>query len=162
VAPPERLPTSAWLLGWASVALEVLRVADRGISRSGPFLVLLSMTLTALVVAWFAAGVLRARMPRLAVVWLLLAAGVLLQLVGLMRGMAGPGALLQLVAAVVQAAALGALCRSAWFRSQREAGRRGAGPEIGAVLALAVVAGALGGLAAPPGDDAPVQLRIGL
>jgi hypothetical protein len=157
----ERLPTSAWVLGWSSVVLQVLRLADRGFTGSGPLLGLLSMTLTAVVVAWFAEGVLRARRVRAAVVSVLLLTGVLLQVAGILQGMAGPGALLQLVAAAVQLVALAAFCRSGYFRAQR-AGRRRAGPEVGSLVALAVVAGALGGLAAPPEGDAPTQLRVGL
>jgi hypothetical protein len=144
------------------VALEGLRLADRGVSRSGP--VLLSVILTALVVAWFASGVLRGRRVRAGIVAVLLVLGVLLQIAGIVSGTVEPGSLLQLAVAVVQLGALRAVCRSGYFRAQQlpAACRRPAGPEIGALLALAVVAGALGGLTAPPGDDVRPQLRIGL
>ena len=78
----DRLPTSAWVLGWTCLLAQVLALAERGVSRSDPFWVVLSMVLGALVVGWVSSGVLCARTGRLIVAWLVFGAGPATDVVG--------------------------------------------------------------------------------
>jgi len=149
-----RLPGSAWVLAWLFLADQVVGVVQRGLSRSDAVWVALSVVLTAVVVRWFAAGVLRARTGRLVVVWVLLALVLLFSLLS--------GDLLALAFAAAELAALGAFSSTDYFRRQRS--RHDATSwDLGGLLAIAVVVGVLGGITAPvDGNDAPMHLRIGL
>ena len=103
----------------------------------------LSMVLSALVVTFFAAGVVRARGVRLAVVAVLLALALVLGLAGLVVHLT----LLGMVTAgfsALQAWLLWHYTRTPWFAWQRT--RPAGGPSLRPILAVAVLAGALGGL----------------
>jgi len=159
-----RLPPSAWAFGWLCLAAQVLALLDRGHSSADAPWVLVSMLLSALVVAWFARGVLTGARGRTAVVYVLLAIGLLLHA---FDAIASPSALdwLGLLIALVQLGALMTYTASDDYQAMRRAG--GARPEavehIGALLVVAVLTGALGGLTADPnGNDSPIQLRVGL
>lgn len=159
---PPRVPGSAWLLGWACLAAQVVSFAGRGATDAESAFV--SVPLNALVVAWVSYGVLRARMVR---TWL---AGIIIGLVSLL-------ALIELVVSpsvvvfahaatsAVALAAFVAYLRSecfAHFRAQPDGG----GPDLAGLVTLAVVVGALGGLTVDdpgPGEgDSGFHVRIGL
>lgn len=149
-----RLPDSAWVLGWLFLGGQVVQILQRGFNQSGPAWVVLSVVLTAVVVRWFAAGVLRARTGRLVVVWILLSLGLLFSLLG--------GDLLVTAFTAAQLVALGVFSSTDYFRIQRTR-NDATSVEIGGVLVLAVVVGILGGLTAQSdGDNPPIQLRVGL
>jgi hypothetical protein len=149
-----RLPVSAWVLGWLFLADQLVGLVQRGLSRSDAVWVVLSVVLTAVVVRWFAAGILRARTGRLVVVWVLLALVLLFSLLG--------GDLLATTFAAAQIAALGVFSSTDYFRRQRSR-HDATGRQLRALLAIAVVVGILGGItASADGDDAPMHLRIGL
>ncbi|WP_395690265.1 hypothetical protein [Nocardioides sp.] len=160
----DRPPPSAWALAWMCLAGQVLALAARGPSRSDPVWVLLSMVLSAAVVAWVSAGVLRARTGRLVLVWIVFGIQLLLVVAGLATGESGLAAALEVVPAVGQAVALWCFCRTDWFRQERERGGDEAGrPSVAGLVLVAVVVGALGGFTAPAtGDNPPQQLRVGL
>lgn len=154
------VPSSAWVLGWASLAAQLVTLADRG-PASGES-ALLSVPLSALVVWWVSSGVLRARMVR---TWM---AGIVLLLVAVLGPISllvepSPLSILGAITGVVAFAAFVSYVRSDLFAQLRaEPARTPAA--FGGLLALAVTVGALGGLTAPPTPDQQPdrQVRIGL
>jgi glucose dehydrogenase len=159
-AQADRLPRSAWVFAWLCLAGGLLQLLLRGLSESDPIWVVLSAALSAVVVRWFASGVLQARTARLVVVWVLLCLVVLLGVVGTRSDADVPG-LLDLLVSVAEVIALGVFCATPYFRRQRTPPAPRA--DLGAVLAIAVVVGVLGGATAPAvGDNPPHQLRISL
>ena len=143
------VPQSAWVLGWACLAGQVASLAGRGVTDIDSALI--SVPLSALVVTWVSYGVLRARMVRTWFAGILLLLMVLFGLFGLFFDTSLP-ALVGVVAGVVALAALLAYTRSDCFARLREEPRR-TGPAFGGLVAIAVVVGALGGLATAPGAD---------
>lgn len=162
LSPP--LPGSAWALAWSCLSGQVVLVADRGLRHSEPALVLISMVLGAVLVAWVSAGVLRARIVPLALAWVLL----VISLVGAAfevvdGGIDDPFVLLNLATAVAAVVALGRFCTSDYVRIQRSR-PAAARPPIGGLLAIAVVVGLLGGLVATAdgsGSGVHVNLHAG-
>jgi hypothetical protein len=159
------VPRPAWVLGWASLAAQVLALADRGLTDADS--ALLSAPLSALVVGWVSYGVLRARLVRTWLAAIVLGLVALLGLVSLVLSV-GDASLLDVVSAVtgiVAFAALVAWTRTDVFRRLREDPRR-AGPAFGTLVALAVTVGVLGGLTADPGDqrrgDNGFHVHVGL
>jgi hypothetical protein len=152
------MPRSAWALGWLCLADQVLQLQHRGLSRSDPIWVLLSVALTAIVVVWFSVGVLQARRVRLVVVWILLCLALLLRVIGTLTDLDGR-ALIELLVSIGQVVALGVFCSTPYFRERTHPPSR----DLAGVLVLAFVVGVVGGITAPAdGSDQPVQLRIGL
>jgi UDP-N-acetylmuramyl pentapeptide phosphotransferase/UDP-N-acetylglucosamine-1-phosphate transferase len=143
---------------------QAVALADRGFSRSDALFVLVSMALSALVVGWVSAGVLRGRTGRLVVVWLLFGVALLLGILGAVDDLPGLSVVgvLQVAVLVAQPVALAVFCSSDYFRRQRSRPSPARKPSIGALVLVAVVVGALGGLTAPPGDSRPHQVRVGL
>jgi hypothetical protein len=159
------LPASAWCLGATSLAGQVLALADRGLSRSEEPWVLVSVALSALVVSWVSAGVLRARTGRLVVAWLVLGVVLLFSVVGTLSQLPTPSgvAALGFALSLVQLVALAMFCRSDYFRRQRSHSWPGTEPSIAGLVLIAVLVGVLGGLTAPAGGDTPPQqVRVGL
>ena len=155
----DEVPQSAWVLGWACLVGEVAAVAERGVTDATSALI--SVPLSALVVAWVSYGVLRARLVR---TWF---AGIVLLLVSLFGLLsllvdASPLALVEVGAGVVAFAALLTYARSECF-SRLRSEPQSTTPAFGGLVALAVAVGALGGLAAAP-DRQPegFHIRIGL
>jgi hypothetical protein len=151
------VPGSAWVLGWACLAGQVVSFADRGATDLVSALV--SVPLSALAVAWVSWGVLRARTVRtwLAAILLLLVA--VFALLGLAVDVSLPAVLGALVS-VVAVVALLAYTRTDWYADQRTETRR----RIPALQGLVVLGGGNdvyqddnGGddtICAGPGDDA--------
>ncbi len=154
------VPGSAWVLGWACLAGQVASLFQRG--PTDVLSALISVPLSALVVAWVSSGVLRARTVRtcLAVILLLLMA--LFGVLGLVVDIS-LSAVVVAVAAVVAVVALVAYARSDWYAGLRGETRQ-AVPALGGLVALAFVVGALGGLTAAPADDgrSGFHIRVGL
>ncbi len=160
--PTDELPASAWGVGWAFLGTQVFGLMRRGLTGADAPWAFLSMVLSAAVVAWFAAGVLRARPLRTGFVWVILVLGLLLELISLL---AEPrlGDWFELVVSTIPVLALASFCRSPYFAEQRSLGADASfvRPAIGGVLALAVVTGALGGITDRV-DDSGTQIHIGL
>ena len=159
-----RLPPSAYVFAWLCLAGQVVHLAHRGPNRGDVGWVGLSMVLSALVVAWFAAGVLRGRTVRLVLVWILLGIGTVLTGLGIVVDLSHASGwdLLDLIVLLGQVAALAAFCSTDYLRRQR-AQPSLPGPDISALVALALVVGLLGGMTAPTdGGNPPTQLRISL
>lgn len=164
-ADPPSLPASVWALGWACLLTQLLALADRGFSRSDGSWVLLSVALSALVVGWVSAGVLRARTGRLVVAWLLFGIELVASVVGAADQLPALSGMevLALAVSLVQVVALAVFCGSNYFQRQRTRPTQGREPSIVGLVLVAVVVGGLGGLTAPAnGDNPPQQLRVGL
>ena len=159
-----RMPPSAYVFAWLCLVAQLPALATRGVSDADGVWVLLSMVLSALVVGWFAIGVLRGRTVRLVLAWIIVALGTVLTGVGVVVHLSHPSGwdLLLLLVSIGQIGALAAFCSTPYFQWRR-AQPSAPGPDIGALVAIAVVVGLLGGLTAPAdGDRSPVQLRVGL
>ena len=166
LVPPAdaRLPPSAYVFAWLCLLAQLPTLASRGLSDSDGVWVVLSMVLSALVVAWFAAGVLRGRTVRLVIVWVLLVVGTVLTGLGVVVDLPHTSGwdLVLLLLSIGQVGALAAFCSSDYFRWQR-AHPPEAGPDISALVSVALVVGLVGGLTAPAdGKSSPIQVRIGL
>lgn len=158
-----RVPAAAWALAWICLAGQVLALVLRGPSASDPSSVLVSVVLSALVVGWVSAGVVRARPGRFwfaAILFGLMAVlGVVSVVVQLPE--TDPGELLELGFSVAQLGALVALSRTAYFRALRADPSRA--PDVAGLVLVAIVVGALGGLTAPSiGQDGPRQVQVRL
>jgi hypothetical protein len=157
----DRLPRSAWVFAWLCLGGQVVQLLLRGPNESDPVWVVLSVVLSALVVRWFASGVLRARTARLVVVWVLLCLVLLLGIAGTLVGVDVPG-VVGLLVSTGEVIALAVFCSTPYFR-RRRARRDAPRADLAGILAIAVVVGVLGGVTAPAvGDNPPAQLRIGL
>jgi hypothetical protein len=164
ITTASRMPPSAYVFAWLCLAAQLPALATRGLSDADGIWVLLSMVLSALVVGWFAAGVLRGRPVRLVLVWIIVVLGTVLTGVGVVVDLSHTSGwdLLLLLVSIGQVGALAAFCSTDYFQWQR-ARPSAPGPDISALVAIAVVVGLLGGLtAAADGNSAPVQLRVGL
>ncbi|GAA4705743.1 hypothetical protein [Nocardioides conyzicola] len=159
-----RMPSSAWAFAGLCVAGQLVQLAHRGLSRSDGVGVFLSMALTALVVSWFAAGVLRGRTVRLVIVWILIGLGTVLTGFGIVVDLSDANGwdLLDLLLSLGQVAALAAFCSTDYLRWQR-AHPDQPGPGIGGLVAVALVVGLLGGMTASSDDgSSQIRLRVGL
>jgi hypothetical protein len=158
----EDVPGSAWLLGWASLAGQLVTLAERGPANLPSALI--SVPLSALVVAWFSYGVLRARMVR---TWI---AGILLGLMSLLSLVAlvvepSLGVLAEAGTIIVAFGAFLAYIQSDCFARYRAEPDR-VGPDLAGLVTLAVVVGALGGLTAanhgPADQQSGFNVWVGL
>lgn len=162
----DRLPASAWALGWVFLAGQVLQLLDRGVTRAGTSWALVSMVLSALLIAWFAAGVLRARPTRTFVVWLVMFIEVGLGLIAVVvplvtRTSVSGSSALGFAAALVEIFTLAVYCRSDCYLQLREGGSTARLPSLAGILILAALVGALGGITSTGGDQTSF-LHIGL
>lgn len=150
------LPGAIWAFGASFVVEGVLQLLLRGAKDDAPSIVA-SVVLSALVVTWFAHGVVRARMVRFWIVAVLLGLGLVLGSIGLALEPTATGAVAVAFSAL-QAVLLWQYAQSPWFAWQRS--RPADGPPLGGILAVAALAGALGGLTATPGSTAELTVRV--
>lgn len=159
---PDRLPAAAWALAWSSVLAQAVAFVDHGVKSVDGWDVVVSMLIGALVIRWFAAGVLAARTGRLVVTWVLLVVGFVVETVAVvdqaMSGTVGMP-LLHLVSSVAMLASLAWFTTTSYYAWQRTRPRVG-GPSRFGVLAVAVLIGLSAGVV-DVDPDAPMQLRVG-
>lgn len=165
-APPavDKLPLSAWVLAWLFLLGQVAWLFARGVNSSDALWVVVSMAASALVVRWFADGVLRARTVRLVIVWLALSATISFSFVALAIDATGATAadLVAFACEIAQLIALGVFCTTDYFKDRR-AHPNMPRAALAPLLLIAVATGLLGGLTAPAGGDAPpMHLKVGL
>lgn len=154
-AAPTRLPTAAWAVAWSFVAGQVLSLVVHGTQPVEYWP--LSALLAVVVVAFFAHGVLRARLVRFWLVTVLSAVALVVLLAELLDG----GSLADLVDLVMTAVQLGCLVwlyRTPWFAWQRT--RPAGGPSVGPLMLLAVLVGVLAGVIGT--DSAAVRVDVNL
>ena len=158
---PDRLPAAAWALAGSSVLGQAVAFAERGMKSGEEWAMVVSMLLGALIVWWFASGVLSARTGRVVVVWLLLVLGFVVETVAVVdeagRGEVGMPAL-HLASTVVMIASLMWFSTTPYYYWQRTRPRV-PGPSRSGVLAVAVLVGLSAGLLDSGG--APVDVQIG-
>lgn len=161
VATPP-LPREIWVVAWASLAGQVLLLAERG-SRSGETSLVLSVLLGALVVGYVSAGVVRARTVRLAIAWIVLMVTAIADLVGMLSA-DDPGeaslTAASLATTVVTIVALALFHRTEWFAWQRTKPAPGLGAPIGGLVAIAVLVGVLTGIVMPSDDGVQVRFSV--
>ena len=159
---PDRLPAAAWALAGSSVLGQAVAFADRGVKSDEEWAVLLSMLLGALIIWWFAAGVLSARTGRVVVTWLLLVVAFVAETVAVVdeagRGQVGMP-VLHLVSTVAMIGSLMWFSTTPYYSWQRTRPRV-PGPSRTGVLAVAVLVGLSAGLVATD-DGAPVRVQVG-
>ena len=165
LAPPDptplRMPTAAWALAWSSVLAQVVTIADRGTRSDEAWAVVVSMLVGALIIRWFASGVLSARTGRLVVTWVLLVLAFVVETVAVvdeaLSGQVGMPAL-HLVTSVLMLGSLWWFTRTSYFAWQRTRPRR-PGPSRAGVLAVAVVVGLSAGVVQTD-VDAPLGVEM--
>lgn len=159
---PDRLPVAAWALAASSVLGQAVAFADRGVKSDEGLEVVVSMLLGALVIWWFASGVLSARTGRLLVTWLLLVLAFVAETVAVLdeagRGQVGMP-VLHLVSTVAMLGSLAWFSTTPYYSWQRTRPRV-SGPSRSGVLAVAVLVGLSAGLVAND-DGAPVRVQVG-
>lgn len=146
--PLPTLPTSLTVLAFASLAQQVVSLLVLGPKDDGASY-LISMAFGGLVVGWVAAGVTRARTVRLALAWLVLVIVSLALVVDLLTTQPDDTTLLDaltLAFTLVSLAALREFHRTDWFIWQRTLPSTEQGEPIGAVVAIGVLVGVLGGI----------------
>jgi hypothetical protein len=151
--PP--LPTSIWVLAWVSLASQVATFVLRGAKAENEASLIGSVLLGVLLVVFVSAGVIRARMVRVVLVWVVLALSGLAELVGLFNPDTAAdvvGSLVGLATTVVSLVALNQFRQSAWYAWQRTKPPTDQGESISGLLAIAAVVGVLGGLVGPADD----------
>lgn len=160
---PDRLPPAAWALAGSSALAQAVTVADRGLKSDEAWAVLVSMFLGALLVWWFAVGVLSARTGRLFVIWLLLGAALVAETVVVLdEALAGEVGVpvLRLATSVLMLGSLWWFTRTAYFAWQRTRPTH-PGPSRAGVLAVAVLVGLSAGVVDnDPG--APLHVQVDL
>lgn len=142
VLDEQEVPPELWWFGWSFVGIGLVQLLVQG-AKDDLVSAVVSMGLSALVVAFFAAGVVRARGVRLGVVATLVGLLPVLAVVALVYDPTALGALEALVSGL-QAWLLWRYTRTPWFAWQRTMPT--GGPSLAPILAVAVLAGVLGGL----------------
>lgn len=159
---PDRLPAAAWAVAWSSVLAQAVAFVDHGVKSDEGLEVVVSMLIGALVIWWFAAGVLSARTGRLVVTWLLLVIAFVAEAATVvdeaLRGQVGLPAL-HLVSTVAMIGSLMWFSTTPYYYWQRTRPRVSA-PSRSGVLAVAVLVGLSAGLVRVDAD-APLQVRVG-
>jgi hypothetical protein len=146
------LPTSIWMVAWASLAGQSVLLIQLGSRRDDAWSIFLSVVLGALVVGYVSAGVVRARTVRLMIAWIVLVLDLFGGLAELARvDDAGQAALavVSLTATLVALAGLATFRHTAWYAWQRTQPSPREGAPIGGLVAVAVIVGVLAGLAGP-------------
>lgn len=159
--PP--LPGSIWIVAWTSLVGQALLVFRQGVRLDDEVSLVLSVVLGGLLVGYVSAGVVRARSIRLGVAWVVLALSGVGDLLGVVTldGL-GQAALagLSLATTLVALAALARFHRTDWYAWQRTRPSTHEGVAIGPLVAIGVLVGVLGGLAAPVDDGIDVRISV--
>lgn len=166
--PTPPLPRSIWVVAWASLAGQVILVLDRGVRSDNEISIIGSVVLGILLIGYVSAGVVRARTVRLALAWIVLLLSGFAEVVALIEHLDG-GALedresllvpAALAATIICLAALWRFHQSAWFAWHRQNRPMRAGTPITQLVAVAMLVGALGGLAGATDDGFEAGFHI--
>lgn len=161
VAPP--LPSSIWVVAWASVAGQAVLLARQGVRPDDEASLVVSVVLGALVVGYVSAGVVRARTVRLVIAWVVLVLSLLIELVALVSADDPGQAALIALSLVTSALALAGLVRfrrTAWYAWQRTKPSAHERAPIGQLVAIGMLVGVLGGLIGPVDDGFDVRISV--
>ena len=157
--PP--LPRSIWVVAWASLAGQAVLLMQQGGRLDDEVSVFLSVVLSALVVGYVSAGVVRALTVRLVLAWVVL---VLSGLVGLVS-VDDPGrqTALDVASLATTAVALVGLAmfrRTDWYEWQRAKPSANEGAPIGQLVVIGVLVGVVGGLTGPVDEGLNVSIQV--
>ena len=159
--PP--LPRSIWVVAWASIASQAVQLVHQGVRHDDELSLFLSVVLSAVLVGYVSAGVVRARTVRLVVAWVALVLGLITSLVGLFSidnlGQV-PVATLSLATAVAALAGVARFRRTDWYAWQRVKPPVHHGTPIGQLVTIGVIVGILGALAVPADDGLNVNISV--
>ena len=157
--PP--LPRSIWVVAWASLAGQAVLLMQQGGRLDDEVSVFLSVVLSALVVGYVSAGVVRARTVRLVLAWVVL---VLSGLVGLVPvDDLGRQTALDVISLATTAVALVGLAmfrRTDWYAWQRAKPSANEGAPIGQLVVIGVLVGVVGGLTGPVDEGLNVSIQV--
>ncbi|MFC6287126.1 hypothetical protein ACFP3Q_16945 [Nocardioides sp. GCM10027113] len=159
-APP--LPTSIWVVVWASLAGQLVALGARGGRQDDAVSFVVSVVLGGLVVGYVSAGVVRARPVRVVLAWVVLGLALVAEVLGILSvGDAGQAAwlILSLATTAAALAGLAAFSSSDWYAWQRTRPAAREGAPIGSLVAIGVLVGVLGGLMGPV-DANGIDVRI--
>jgi hypothetical protein len=136
-------------------------LANHGVNKSNGISIVLSVVLSALVIGWFSAGVLRARPVRVGIVWILLGVSGVAEVIGALvdPNSFDGGDWVGLASTLIEIGALCSFWSSDFYADQRDFPDDAVRPDITWLLAIAVVVGILGGLAGA--DASQVHVRLG-
>ena len=157
-------PDLRWrpLIGKPYTASQVVTIATRGIKAENEVSLIGSVLLGVLLVWFFSVGVIRARIVRVVIVWIVLVLSGIAELVAVFNQDDATDALpaiVGLVTTVVSLLALNQFRQSAWYAWQRTKPPTDQGESIGGLVAIAVAVGALGGLVGPAEDGFRVEFN---
>lgn len=161
VAPP--LPTSIWVVAWASLAGQAVFLVQHGVRDDSELSLVVSVVLSALVLGYVSAGVVRARMVRFVLALVALSLILVAELVGLIwvDGLTGTAVLLSsLATTVVSLAALVRFSRTDWFSWQRTKPPPRQGASILPLVAIGVIVGVIGGVIGPVDNGFEVRIEV--
>lgn len=162
VATPP-LPISIWVVAWGSLAGQAVLLVRQGGRLDDEVSLVLSVVLSALLVGYVSAGVVRARTLRLVIAGIVLVLSVLGELVGL-GSVDDLGetalALFSLATTVVAMAGLASFRQSDWYAWQRTKPPTHEGASIGELVAIGMLVGALGGFTGPIDDGLDVRITV--
>lgn len=149
-APP--LPSSIWVVAWASLAGQALLLLRQGVRYDDAVSIVVSVVGGALFVGYVSAGVVRARTVRLALAWVVLGLVLVAELLGMVLadglGLAAIS-IFSLTSSAVALAGLASFGRTDWYAWQRTKPPVRIGAPIGRLVAIGVLVGMLGGVAGP-------------
>jgi len=159
--PP--LPRSIWVVAWASLAGQAVLLMQQGGRLDDEVSVFLSVVLSALVVGYVSAGVVRARTVRLVLAWVVLVLSAIVGLVGLIPVDLGRQTALDVVSLATTAVALVGLAmfrRTDWYAWQRAKPSANEGAPIGQLVVIGVLVGVVGGLTGPVDEGLNVSIQV--
>lgn len=159
--PP--LPSSIRVVAWASLAGQVLLVVRQGVRHDDEVSLVLSVVVSALLVGYVSAGVVRARTVRLVLAWVVLVLGLIAGLVGLISADDLSRAAVAVLSLTITAVALAGLARfrhTDWYAWQRTRPPVHAGAPIGQLVAIGVLVGVLGSIAGPVDDGLHMRINV--
>ena len=164
--PYPTLPTSIWVLAWASLAAQLVALLDRGARTDDETGMVVSALLGAVVIGFVSAGVVRARLVRVFLACFVLVLSLVAEVAELVDGGHAPedvDTMLLMAGVATSAVALAALwnfCRSDWYRWQRTKPSPALGESIGGLVLIAVAVGVVGGITAPADDGMNLTIRV--
>jgi len=144
---PTKVPAAAWAFALSCLAGQLIVVAHHGRDDSNQLLG--SMILGALVIAFFAHGVLRARTVRMILVWTIYVVATLGLTIDAVRDPSS-WTLANWAITVVQFALFIRFTRTDYYKWQASRPRT-KGPSLAGLIVIAVLVGALGGYAGAAG-----------
>ncbi len=145
------------------MAGQAVLLGQRGVQLDNEVSLVLSVVLGALLVGYVSAGVVRARTVRLVFAWIVMVLSLIAELVALVSIddlSQAPLVVLSVATTVVALAGLARFHRTDWYAWQRTKPSVHDGAPIRQLVAIGMLVGVLGGLAAPGNDGLDVRISV--